>query len=59
VYAQISTRLGIAAGSIGPYGGRCLEKLRRDRAIAALIRADSGPHDGELHAPAADPTHPE
>ena len=41
-YAEISARLGIAVGSIGPYRGRCLEKLRRDPAIAALIRADSG-----------------
>jgi RNA polymerase sigma factor (sigma-70 family) len=40
-YTEISTRLGIAAGNIGPYRGRCLEKLRRDPAIAALIRADS------------------
>ena len=41
-YAEISGRLGIAVGSIGPYRGRCLEKLRRDPAIAALIRTDSG-----------------
>jgi RNA polymerase sigma factor (sigma-70 family) len=41
-YAEISTRLGIAVGSIGPYRGRCLEELRRDPAIAGLIRADSG-----------------
>ena len=41
-YAEVSTRLGIAVGSIGSCRGRCLEKLRRDPAIAALIRADSG-----------------
>jgi RNA polymerase sigma factor (sigma-70 family) len=41
-YAEISTRLGVTAGSIGPDRGRCLEKLRRDPAIAALIRADRG-----------------
>jgi RNA polymerase sigma factor (sigma-70 family) len=41
-YAEISVRLGIAVGSIGPSRGRCLEKLRRDPAIAALIKADSG-----------------
>jgi len=58
-YAEISTRLGIAAGSIGPYRGRCLEELRRDPAIAALIRAASGPRDGELRAPAARRTRPE
>ena len=41
-YAEISTRLGVTAGSIGPDRGRCLEKLRRDPAIAALIGADPG-----------------
>jgi hypothetical protein len=41
-YAEISTQLGIAVGNIGPYRGRCLEKLHHDPAIAALTRADSG-----------------
>ncbi len=36
-YAQISATLGIPVGSIGPRRRRCLEKLRRDPAIAALI----------------------
>jgi RNA polymerase sigma factor (sigma-70 family) len=58
-YTEIGTRLGIAAGSIGPDRGRCLEKLRRDPAIAALIRAASGPRDGELRAPVAGRTRPE
>ena len=40
-YAEISSRLGIPVGSIGPHRGRCLDKLRRDPAIAALINADS------------------
>ena len=35
-YAQISARLGIPAGSIGPTRRRCLAKLRRHPAIAAL-----------------------
>ena len=39
-YAEISARLGIAVGSIGPYRGRCLEKLRRHPAIASLINAE-------------------
>jgi len=39
-YAEISARLGIAVGSIGPSRGRCLEKLRRHPAIAALINAE-------------------
>jgi RNA polymerase sigma factor (sigma-70 family) len=40
-YAEISARLAIPVGSIGPNRGRCLDKLRRDPAIAALINADS------------------
>ena len=40
-YAEISTRLGIPVGSIGPSRGRCLDKLRRDPAIAALINAET------------------
>ncbi len=39
-YAEISARLGIQLGSIGPSRGRCVEKLRRDPAIAALIDAE-------------------
>jgi RNA polymerase sigma factor (sigma-70 family) len=39
-YGQISARLGIRVGSIGPNRGRCLDKLRRDPAIAALIDDD-------------------
>jgi RNA polymerase sigma factor (sigma-70 family) len=39
-YAEISARQGIPVGSIGPYRGRCLEKLRRHPAIAALINAE-------------------
>ena len=38
-YAQISARLGIPVGSIGPCRRRCLDKLRRNPAIAALIDA--------------------
>jgi RNA polymerase sigma factor (sigma-70 family) len=45
-YAEISARLGIPVGSIGPTRGRCLDKLRRHPAIAALI-------DAEAQAPAA------
>ena len=39
-YAQISARLGIPAGSIGPTRRRCLHKLRRHPAIAALIHTE-------------------
>jgi RNA polymerase sigma factor (sigma-70 family) len=41
-YAEISARLGIAVGSIGPTRRRCLNKLRRHPAIAALTNTDSG-----------------
>jgi RNA polymerase sigma factor (sigma-70 family) len=38
-YAQISARLPIPVGSIGPSRRRCLDKLRRHPAITALINA--------------------
>jgi RNA polymerase sigma factor (sigma-70 family) len=40
-YAQISARLGIPAGSIGPNRRRCLDKLRHHPAIAKLISAEA------------------
>ena len=40
-YAQISASLSIPVGSIGPLRGRCLDKLRGDPVIAALINADA------------------
>jgi RNA polymerase sigma factor (sigma-70 family) len=39
--AQISASLDIPAGSIGPRRNRCLDKLRRDPVIAALINAEA------------------
>ena len=39
-YAEISARLGIPVGSIGPTRGRCLDRMRRHPAIAALISAE-------------------
>jgi RNA polymerase sigma factor (sigma-70 family) len=39
-YAEISARLGIAVGSIGPTRRRCLDKLRRSPVIAALTDAE-------------------
>jgi len=38
-YAEISAKLGIPAGSIGPNRSRCLDKLRRHPAIAALFNS--------------------
>jgi RNA polymerase sigma factor (sigma-70 family) len=40
-YAQISASLGIPVGSIGPRRARCLDKLRSDPVIAALINAEA------------------
>ena len=40
-YAEISARLGIPVGSIGPTRGRCLDRMRHHPAIAALITAES------------------
>ena len=39
-YTEISARLGIPVSSIGPTRRRCLDKLRRHPAIAALINVD-------------------
>jgi len=39
-YGEISARLGIPVGSIGPSRARCLDKLRRDPVIAALMNAE-------------------
>ena len=36
-YAEISAKLGIPIGSIGPNRARCLDRLRRHPAVAALI----------------------
>ena len=40
-YAEISARLGVPVGSIGPNRGRCLDKLRHHPVIAALTGMDS------------------
>jgi RNA polymerase sigma factor (sigma-70 family) len=40
-YAEISATLGIPVGSIGPTRRRCLDKLRRQPVIAALIDAET------------------
>ena len=43
--AEISARLGIPVGGIGPTRSRCLDKLRRDPAIVALTSAGTAPHE--------------
>jgi RNA polymerase sigma factor (sigma-70 family) len=48
-YAQISTKLGMPVGSIGPNRARCLSRLRRHPAIAALINADTKTAPRQIH----------
>jgi len=50
-YAEISARLGIPVGSIGPKRRRCLDKLRADPAIAALINAEAETAGHEIRSP--------
>jgi RNA polymerase sigma factor (sigma-70 family) len=45
-YAEISTRLGLPIGGLGPRRGRCLERLRQCQPLAALIEADTGVLEG-------------
>ncbi|GII00998.1 RNA polymerase sigma factor [Planobispora takensis] len=40
-YEEISTRLGMSIGSIGPTRARCLEKLRANPALVALMTTES------------------
>ena len=47
-YAEISARLGVPVGSIGPARRRCLDKLRRHPAIAAPINAEAETARGEI-----------
>jgi len=51
-YTQISDTLGIPVGSIGPNRSRCLDKLRRDPALAALINPDTASAGSEPSAQA-------
>ena len=46
-YAEISARLGIPIGTIGPTRQRCLEKLRRCPAIAALINPEGASENAQ------------
>ena len=39
-YAEISATLQIPVGSIGPQRARCLERVRKSRAVAALIEGE-------------------
>lgn len=41
-YAEVSRRLGIPVGSIGPTRARCLDRLRRSPYLADYLRDQSG-----------------
>jgi len=45
-YAEISSKLGLPIGGLGPRRGRCLEKLRQSQPLAGLIEADTGILEG-------------
>ena len=45
-YAEISSRLDIAIGSIGPTRARCLDRIRRHPAIARLADIGGGAEGG-------------
>jgi len=49
-YLQISAAVGIPVGSIGPSRSRCLQKLRRHPAIAALANIEAQTLGSELTA---------
>ncbi len=49
-YVEISTRLGTPVGSIGPNRARCLDRLRRSPALAALRDIESEDVGGGRHA---------
>ena len=40
-YADIHRELGIPVGSIGPQRARCLERMRRSSALAALVEGEN------------------
>jgi RNA polymerase sigma factor (sigma-70 family) len=50
-YAEISARLAIPVGSIGPAHRRCLDKLRRHPATAALINTEAHSTRSDINDP--------
>jgi RNA polymerase sigma factor (sigma-70 family) len=51
-YAEISARLGIPVQNIATHRSRCLAKLRRHPAIAALTNAQAGTARSDIHGQA-------
>jgi RNA polymerase sigma factor (sigma-70 family) len=49
-YAEISARLGIPVGSIGPNRSRSLDRLRRDPAIVRLLNGEINGEEGPGHS---------
>jgi RNA polymerase sigma factor (sigma-70 family) len=49
-YHEISARLGVPVGSIGPTRARCLAKLRSDPALVALMHAGAEAPGGDRRA---------
>ena len=43
-YAEVSARLGMAIGSIGPTRARCLDRLRRSPHLVAVLGDQAGGH---------------
>ena len=46
-YAEISARLGMAVGSIGPTRARCLERLRRSPHLVTVLGSQAGAIEDE------------
>lgn len=50
-YQEVGDQLNMKIGSIGPTRERCLDQLRRDPTVAALIATDQALHDDDgVHA---------
>ena len=54
-YAEMSARLGIPIGSIGPTAAATWHRMRRHPTVAALINAESGPVGRSWLRPAEPP----
>ncbi|HEY6791197.1 MAG TPA: sigma-70 family RNA polymerase sigma factor [Trebonia sp.] len=53
-YAEISATLQIAVGSIGPQRARCLQRMRRSRALTALTDEATGTGVAAMRGEASD-----
>jgi RNA polymerase sigma factor (sigma-70 family) len=46
-YQEVGRQLGIPTGSIGPTRARCLDRLRRTRAVRVLVQSEYNLDDGK------------